>query len=64
MDRDTCGVRREMHTFFFMGGRKERDYLEEKLFGEFNIEVDLEDEGWEGMDWIHLAQDRDRLLAQ
>jgi len=26
-------------------------------------EMYLKDEGWEGMDWIDLAQDRDRKLA-
>jgi hypothetical protein len=27
-----------------------------------NIKMDLQDVGWVGMDWIELAQDRDRLL--
>jgi hypothetical protein len=27
---------------------------------EDNIKIDLEEEGWEDLDWIHLAQDRDR----
>jgi hypothetical protein len=27
---------------------------------EDNITMDLMEIGWEGMDWIHLAQDRDR----
>jgi hypothetical protein len=25
-----------------------------------DIRVDLKELGWEGVDWIHLAQDRDR----
>jgi hypothetical protein len=25
-----------------------------------NIKVDLQEVGWRGMDWIHLAQNRDR----
>jgi hypothetical protein len=25
--------------------------------------MDLQDVGWEGVDWIDLAQDRDRWLA-
>jgi hypothetical protein len=25
-----------------------------------NIEIDRREIGWEGKDWIHLAQDRDR----
>ena len=28
-----------------------------------NIEMDLQEVGYEGMDWIHLAQGRDRLRA-
>jgi hypothetical protein len=27
---------------------------------EDNIGMDLRDIGWEGVDWIHLAQDRDQ----
>jgi hypothetical protein len=26
-----------------------------------NIKMDLRDIGWDGMDWIELAQDRDQL---
>jgi hypothetical protein len=28
-----------------------------------NIKMDLGDVGWDGMDWIDLAQDRDRWRA-
>jgi hypothetical protein len=27
---------------------------------EDNIRMDLREIGWEGVDWMHLAQDRDR----
>jgi hypothetical protein len=30
---------------------------------EDNIRVDLKEIAWEGVDWIHLAQDRDRWWA-
>jgi hypothetical protein len=28
-----------------------------------NIKMDLRETGWDGMDWIHLAQDRDQWRA-
>jgi hypothetical protein len=28
-----------------------------------NIKIDLREIGWDGMDWIDLAQDRDQWLA-
>jgi hypothetical protein len=28
-----------------------------------NIKMDLREIGWHGMDWIHLAQDRDQWRA-
>jgi hypothetical protein len=27
------------------------------------MKMDLNEKGWEGMDWIHLAQDRDKWWA-
>jgi hypothetical protein len=30
---------------------------------EVNVRMDLMEIGWEGVDWIHLAQDRDQWLA-
>jgi hypothetical protein len=30
---------------------------------ENNIKMDLREAGWGGMDWINLAQDRDRWRA-
>jgi hypothetical protein len=29
----------------------------------YNIKMDLREIGWEGMDWIELAQDRDHWRA-
>jgi hypothetical protein len=29
----------------------------------YNIKMDLQEVGWVGMDWIELAQDRERWLA-
>jgi hypothetical protein len=28
-----------------------------------NIKIDLREKGWDGMDWIDVAQDRDRWRA-
>jgi hypothetical protein len=28
-----------------------------------SIKIDLRETGWDGMDWIDLAQDRDKLRA-
>jgi hypothetical protein len=28
-----------------------------------DIRIDLKDIGWEGVDWMHLAQDRDQWRA-
>jgi hypothetical protein len=28
-----------------------------------NIKMDLRERGWDGMDWINLAQDRDQWRA-
>jgi hypothetical protein len=30
---------------------------------ENNIKMDLKEMRWEGMDWIHMAQDRNKLQA-
>jgi hypothetical protein len=30
---------------------------------EDNIKMDLREIGWSGMDWIHLAQERDLLIT-
>jgi hypothetical protein len=27
---------------------------------EYNVRMDLRERGWEGVDWIYLAQDRDQ----
>jgi hypothetical protein len=45
-------------------GKPERDHPEESIFRwKDNIRTDLKETGWECMDWIHLAQDRDQWRA-
>jgi hypothetical protein len=38
----------------------ERPWGRPRLMLESNIKMDLREVGWGGMDWIHLAQDRDK----
>jgi hypothetical protein len=43
---------------------KGRDHsLRPRRRWEDNIRMDLREIGWEGVDWIHLAQDRDQWWA-
>jgi hypothetical protein len=49
--------RGEAFTGFWWGNLRERDHLDR---WEGNIKVDFQEVGCGGMDWIELAQDRDR----
>jgi hypothetical protein len=54
----------EVHTGFWWGDLREGDHLERpKHRWEDNIKIDLQEVGWGGMDWIDMAQDRDRWRA-
>jgi hypothetical protein len=39
------------------------DQLENLDIGGKNVGMDLRETGWEDVDWIHLAQDRDQWWA-
>jgi len=52
--------RREKCTRFWWESPKERDHLEDQGVG---IRMDLREIGLGGVDWIRLAQDRDRWRA-
>jgi hypothetical protein len=46
--------------------QNERDHWKDQDVGGWwvdNIEMDLREIGWDGMDWIDLAQDRDQWRA-
>ena len=44
-----------------MGKREGRSPLgRPRLMWKYNIKMDLREVGWWGMDWIELAEDRDR----
>jgi hypothetical protein len=50
-----------MHTIFWLENLKGRDFLEDlDIDGESSIIMYRRELGWEGVDWIHLAQDRDQ----
>ena len=55
-----------MHTGFWVGDLREGDHLGYLgIDGSIikNIKMDLQYARWGGMDWIPLAQDRDRWQA-
>jgi hypothetical protein len=49
-----------MHIGYWWESQKERDRLDIWVD---NIKLDLREVGWDGRDWIDLAQDRDRWRA-
>ena len=54
------GGRGEVHTGFWWGNMRERDHLEDKgLDGRIILKWNFR----RGVDWIDLAQDRDRWRA-
>jgi hypothetical protein len=57
------GARRGVHRFLM--GKPERKRLlgRPRRRWEDNIKMDVKQVGCEGMDWIELAEDRDRLRA-
>jgi hypothetical protein len=52
--------RRGMHVGYWWENRKERDHWEDQGVGGW---VDLREIGWDGMDWVDVAQDRDQWRA-
>jgi hypothetical protein len=47
-----------MHVEYWWESQKERDHWEDQVVGEWTIET-----GWDGLDWIDVAQDRDQWRA-
>jgi len=53
--------RREAYIGFWWGNLRDRDHLGDPgVRWEDNIKMDLEEVGCGSLDWIELAQDRDR----
>ena len=51
------------HTRFQGRQPREGEHFKDRRRWENNIRMDLQEVGWRGMDWIDLAQDRDRWRA-
>jgi hypothetical protein len=54
-----------MHIGYWWGSHKVRDHWEDLDLGGWTIRIkmDLREIGWDGMDWIDLALDRDQWRA-
>jgi hypothetical protein len=52
-----------VHIGYWWECRKKEDHWEDQDVGEGRILIDLREIGWDGMDWIDLAQDRDQWRA-
>jgi hypothetical protein len=48
-----------MHIEYWWESQKERDRWDNKD----KIKMDLTESGWDGMDWIDVAEDRDQWRA-
>jgi hypothetical protein len=54
------GERRGVYRFLVGSPEGKRPLGRPRIRWEDNIKMDLQEVGFEGMDWIELAQDRDR----
>jgi hypothetical protein len=52
-----------MHIGYWWEIQKERDHWEDQDIGGWTILKCLREIGWDGMDWIDLAQDNDQWRA-
>jgi len=52
-----------MYAKFWLENLKERGHSEDKHRREDNIGIDLRKIGWEVVDWMHVAQDKDHWWA-
>jgi hypothetical protein len=52
-----------MHTECLSGNLKGRDNLRAKHRSEDNIKMDLRETGYDGVEWIYMAEDRDQWRA-
>jgi hypothetical protein len=52
-----------MHIGYWWESQMERDHWEDQGVGEWTVLKWILERGWDGMDWIDLAQDRDHWRA-
>jgi hypothetical protein len=52
--------RAEDYNIFYGDPEGKRPFWRPRLRCDYNIRMDLREVGWEGVDWIHLSEDRDR----
>jgi hypothetical protein len=55
--------RRGMHIGYWWEIQKERDHWEDQDVGGWTILKWILEIGWDGVDWVHVAQDRDPWRA-
>jgi len=65
LNKWTGGIEEVRNAYKILVGKSEgeRPVGRTRLKWEDSIRMDLREIGWEVVDWIHLAQDRDRLRA-
>jgi hypothetical protein len=56
-------VKREVHTGFWWGDLREGHHLGDPGIDGDNIKMDLQEVVWVSMNWIELAEGRDRWRA-
>jgi hypothetical protein len=56
-------VRREMYTELWWEDLKGRNHSEDMCRWGCNIGMYFRETGWDGVDWMNLAQDRDHWWA-
>jgi hypothetical protein len=57
------GERRNTYNILVGKPARKRELGRPRHRWEYNIRMDFGEIGWEGMDWMHLSQDRDQWQA-
>jgi hypothetical protein len=56
----THGRGEKLHKKFLLENLNGRELRRPRCRWEDNIRMDFREMGWEGVDWVHLAQDRNQ----